>query len=113
MAEGAGFEGLLREALAPVEPPEHLVTRLESTLKSISEMAVEELEAWELSAMKDPRNWLRPAAALVLGTGAGAGLVVLRARRRQPQTGLSSASDAAAKALRDVESQARRLLSRR
>jgi hypothetical protein len=76
------FERLLREALAPVEPPEDLVRRLESTLTSITEMAAEELEAWELSAMRDPRNWIRPATALVAGGGAGVGLVLLRARRR-------------------------------
>ena len=61
------FESLLREALAPVEPPEDLVERLEGTLTSITEMAADELEAWELSAMRDPRNWARPAAALVVG----------------------------------------------
>ena len=76
------FEGLLREALAPVEPPEDLVERLESTLTSITEMAADELEAWELSAMRDPRNWARPAAALVAGGAAGTALVLLRARRR-------------------------------
>ena len=65
------FEGLLREALAPVEPPEDLILRLESTLTSITEMAAGELEAWELSAMRDPRNWARPAVALVAGTAAG------------------------------------------
>jgi hypothetical protein len=76
------FEGLLREALTPVEPPEDLVERLESTLTSITELAADELEAWELSAMRDPRNWVRPAAAIVAGSAAGAALVVLRARRR-------------------------------
>src|SRR2546421_5699896 len=76
------FEGLLREALTPVEPPEDLVERLESTLMSLTEMAVDELEAWELSAMRDPRNWARPAAAIVVGGAAGTALVVLRARRR-------------------------------
>ena len=83
MTEAASsFEGLLREALTPVEPPEDLVERLESTLTSITEMAVDELEAWELSAMRDPRNWARPAAALVVGSAAGTALVLLRARRR-------------------------------
>src|SRR6059058_6635971 len=83
MTEAASsFEGLLREALTPVEPPEDLVERLESTLTSITEMAVDELEAWELSAMRDPRNWARPAAAIVVGGAAGAALVVLRARQR-------------------------------
>ena len=51
------FESLLREALAPVEPPEGLVERLEVTLTSLTEMAADELESWELTAMRDPRNW--------------------------------------------------------
>ncbi|MFZ2050644.1 MAG: hypothetical protein WAU69_06905, partial [Solirubrobacteraceae bacterium] len=71
MTGTADFEGLLRQALAPVEPPEHLAMRLEQRLQSITEMAAEELDAVELSAMRDPRNWARPAAAVVLGTGAG------------------------------------------
>ena len=83
MSEAApSFEALLRQALAPVEPPEDLAQRLEGTLTSITELAAEELEGWELSAMRDPRNWVRPAAALVLGGSAGVALVVLRARRR-------------------------------
>jgi hypothetical protein len=76
------FEALLRQALAPVEPPEDLAQRLEGALTSITELAAEELEGWELTAMRDPRNWVRPAAALVLGGSAGVALVVLRARRR-------------------------------
>jgi hypothetical protein len=83
MNEGpASFEARLREALAPVEPPEDLVRRLEGTLLSITELAVEELSDWELSAMRDPRKWVRPAAALVAGTVAGGALLLLRARRR-------------------------------
>ena len=55
MTEAAtNFEALLREALAPVEPPADLAERLEGTLQSITEMAADELEAWELSAMRDP-----------------------------------------------------------
>jgi hypothetical protein len=82
------LEGLLRRALAPVEPPDDLALRLEETLTNLTELAAEELEGWELSAMRDPRNWVRPAAALVVGTGAGLALVVLRARRRgQPPAG--------------------------
>ena len=61
-----------------MEPPADLVERLESTLTSITEMAADELEAWELSAMRDPRNWVRPAAALVAGGAAGTALVLLR-----------------------------------
>ena len=83
MTEAApSFEGLLREALSPVEPPEDLTLRLEGALRSITELAADELQEWELSAMRDPRNWVRPAAAVVAGSAAGAALVVLRARRR-------------------------------
>jgi hypothetical protein len=76
------FEDIIRRALAPVEPPEDLPMRLESTLRSLTEMAVDELESWELSAMRDPRNWVRPVAAVAVGTAAGAGLIVLGWRRQ-------------------------------
>jgi hypothetical protein len=76
------LESLLRRALAPVEPPEGLTGRLEETLTNLTELAAEELEGWELSAMRDPRNWVRPAAALVVGGAAGVALVALRVRRR-------------------------------
>jgi len=83
MSEAApNLESLLRRALAPVEPPAGLAGRLEDTLTSITELAAEELEGWELSAMRDPRNWVRPAAAVVVGGTAGVALVLLRARRR-------------------------------
>jgi hypothetical protein len=83
MSEAApNFERLLRRALAPVEPPADLVGRVEETLTNLTELAAEELEGWELSAMRDPRNWARPAAALVVGAAAGAALVALRVRRR-------------------------------
>jgi hypothetical protein len=109
------FEGLLREALAPVEPPEDLIERVESTLTSITEMAVEELHEWELSAMRDPRNWARPAAALVAGGAAGTALVLLRARRRAHSSpgGVSGARDAAERALRDLGRETHRLLGDR
>lgn len=110
MTGTADFEGLLRQALAPVEPPEHLATRLEQRLQSITEMAAEELDALEISAMRDPRNWGRPAAAVVLGGTAGAALVLLRARRRTAQApGVSNARAAVSRTLKDLESQARRL----
>ena len=108
---GTDCEGLLRQALSPVDPPEHLATRLEQRLQSITEMVAEELDALELSAMRDPRNWVRPAAAVVVGTGAGAALVLLRARRSTPQAHhIGSAGSTVGRALRDVEVQARRLL---
>jgi hypothetical protein len=123
MSEAAqSFEGLLREALAPVEPPSDLAERLESTLTSITAMAADELEAWELSAMRDPRNWARPAAAVVAGSAAGAALVLLRARRRTagraPDLGgvkdtADGVRDAAERALRDIGRETRRLFGER
>ena len=89
-----GVEDLLRKALAPVDPPDDLIDRLEGTLTSLSEMAADELEAWELSAMKDPRNWVRPVAAAAIGTAAGAGLVVLRVRTQQKLHRAQAATDA-------------------
>ncbi len=104
------FEALLRRALAPVEPPADLADRLESTLQGITELAADELESWELGAMRDPRNWVRPVAAIVVGGTAAAGLVVLRARHRSAQRRRPSGlADAAERALREVFSEARRL----
>jgi hypothetical protein len=117
MTEAAtNLEGLLREALAPVEPPADLVVRLESALESITEMAADELEAWELSAMRDPRNWARPAAALLAGGAAGTALVVLRARRRTPAASppsLAGIRRAAERAMEDLERETRKLLGER
>ena len=113
MTEAAhSFEGLLREALAPVEPPADLAERLEGALMSITEMAAEELEAWELSSMRDPRNWARPAAALVVGGAAGTALVLLRARSRAQQSsvGLGSVRDTAESTIRDIGRETRKLL---
>jgi hypothetical protein len=116
MTEAAhSFEGLLREALAPVEPPADLAERLESTLASITAMAADELEAWELSAMRDPRNWARPAAAVVAGGTAGAVLVLLRARRRGAArpAALEEMRDSAERAVREIARETRRLLGER
>jgi hypothetical protein len=111
----SNLEVLLREALAPVEPPAALAERLESTLMSITEMAVDELEAWELSAMRDPRNWARPAAAIVVGSAAGAALVLLRARRRAHESpaGLGGARESAERTMRELGRETRRLLGDR
>ena len=81
-SSAADFEALLREALTPVDPPAGLAQRLELTLVNLTELAQEELESWELSAMRDPRNWVRPAAAALVGASAGTALVVLRVRSR-------------------------------
>jgi hypothetical protein len=100
MTEAASsFEGLLREALSPVEPPD-------------------ELQEWELSAMRDPRNWARPATAVVAGGAAGTALVLLRARRRAhvdvSRSGvLGGTRDTAERALKDLRRETRRLLGGR
>ena len=76
-------ERLLRSALVPIEPPERLSDRLERGLAELTEAAAGELADWELSSMRDPRNWGRPVAAVVVGTLAGGALVVVRARQQQ------------------------------
>jgi hypothetical protein len=84
VSEAADFETLLRRAFAPVDPPADLSERLEERLTRITELAVDELDQWELQAMRDPRNWTRiarPIAAGVVAAGAGTALVLLRARR--------------------------------
>ena len=116
MSAGAtDFEALLREALSPVEPPADLAARMEPTLVSLTELAQEELESWELSAMRDPRNWVRPAAAIVVGTGAGTALVLLRVRTRHRSRRLQSANllELGRRTLHDVAEEARRVLPSR
>jgi hypothetical protein len=109
------FEALLRQALQPVEPPADMVQRLESTLVSLTELAHEELETWELSAMRDPRNWVRPAAAAVVGVSAGTALVVLRvrARHRVRKQRSNNLFELAQRTVQDAREEARRILPRR
>jgi hypothetical protein len=76
-------ERLLRSALVPVEPSEALSDRLERRLTEITDAAAGELADWELSAIRDPRNWVRPVAAVVVGSAAGGALVLVRARQQQ------------------------------
>ena len=111
------LEGLLRQALAPVDPPERLSTRLEQTLSTLTDAAADELDAWEMSAMKDPRNWTtvhRPVIAAAVGTGAGLGLVLLRTRAKNKKRRAQSTDplDFAERTLRDLADEARRLLDR-
>ncbi len=115
MSDASPFEGLLHEALSPVDPPEDLGRRLESALVSLAESAAEELEAWELSAMRDPRNWARPALAVVVGGSAGVALVLLRARQRARtrESGLASARATAERAVGDLREHTSRLLGDR
>ena len=111
MSEFADIEGLLRRALSPVEPPKELEARLESTLGSLVDMAADELDAWEISAMRDPRNWARPVAAAAVGSTAAVGLVLVRTQRRRHKRRreADSALDLVGRTLRDLAREARRV----
>jgi hypothetical protein len=109
MPEMTDVEALLRTALRPVEPSEALSDRLERRLSALTDAAVDELADWELSTMRDPRNWGRPAAALVVGGIAGGALVLVRARqqhRKRQATGLRALE----RSMRDVASDLQRRL---
>ena len=82
-AQPADFESMLRLALHPVDPPDSLKTRVESTLQEITDAAIDELESWEIGAMRDPRNWVRPLVAGAAGATAGTALVILRVRAQR------------------------------
>jgi hypothetical protein len=111
MSPNGDVEGLLRRALAPVEPPADLAARVRGRLQSIREVAAEELEGWELASMRDPRNWARPAIAVLGGTAAGAGLVLLGLhQRRRSRRGLRERAERGAA---DVVTTARELFRRR
>ena len=109
------FEALLREALSPVDPPDDLLARMELKLVNLTELAHDELEAWELKSMRNPRNWVRPAAAIVIGAGAGSALVALRVRSRHRARRQQSSSrlELVERTLKDVADEARRILPSR
>jgi hypothetical protein len=108
----SNVEALLREALAPVEPPPILFEELETRLLTLRELAQEELDNWEMQAMRDPRNWVRPAAALVVTATAGTALVVLRVRGRHAVRVDASANlrELAERTLHDIADETRRIL---
>jgi len=103
MSEETGqlrLEALLTDALRPIEPPEDLASRVESTLTAITDKAAAELSNWaeelsegELQALRDPRNWVRPVAAVAVGTVAGGALVLVGMRRRRRPTGLRATAE--------------------
>jgi hypothetical protein len=109
MAEAArdlDLERLLADALRPIEPPEDLAGRMETTLASIAEQAAAELSSWadelsegELQALRDPRNWVRPVAAVAVGSAAAGALVLVSMRRRRRPDGLRETAD---RLLRDL-----------
>jgi hypothetical protein len=113
-AHNPEFESLLLRALAPVDPPERLSERLEQTLADLTELAAEELDAWEISSMRDPRNWVRPVVAAGVAATAGTGRVILRVRSKNKRHRAQSTDilDFAERTLRDVADEARNLLDR-
>lgn len=99
-SSSSDVEALLRTALRPIEPPESLPGRVEETLSAVTEVAAEELSAWaeelsdsELAALRDPRNWLRPAAAAAAGGMAGGALLLIEMRRRKRPSGFAALAD--------------------
>ena len=97
--EYESIESILGRAFAPVEPPARMYDEVQSRLQEISLSAAEELADWELAAMGDPRNWVRPAVALAAGGAAAGALVVIGLRRRKQD---DDAGAAAVKALTDA-----------
>ena len=94
-----------------MDPPEDLADRVEMTLWSLTELAVDELESWELSSMRDPRNWARPVAAVTVGSAAAVGLVLVRTQRKRHRRrkDASGSVDLMGRTLRDLAREARRV----
>ncbi len=111
------FEQLLRAALTPVEPPADFRVRFEQTLQNLTDIAADELDAWELEAMRDPRNWpraARPVAAVAIGGAAGAALVLVRVRagRKNRRRDASDPLAYVEQTVKAVADEARRLVDR-
>jgi hypothetical protein len=111
MSDVERVEQLLRSALVPVEPPERLSDRLERGLSELTEAAADELADWELSAMRDPRNWVPTATAIVVGGAAAGGLVLVRARqqhKKRQATGVKALQRSMRGVATDVQKRLRR-----
>jgi hypothetical protein len=108
MSEARPMEELLKLALTPIEPSATLAERLDDRLTSLTAAAADELAGWEIESMRDPRNWGRPAAAIVIGGAAATALILVRAQRRSKKEGrpLESLEQGA----RDVTREIRRRL---
>jgi hypothetical protein len=65
--------------------------------------------------MRDPRNWVRPAVAAVVGATAGTALVVLRVRGRHRSRKQQSSNllELAQRTMQDISEEARRILPHR
>jgi len=76
-------------ALKPVEPPDSLSEKLEEDLQRIVDISTDEIDSWQADALHDPRTWVKPAAAVAVGTVAAGAVAVLgvtsRRRRSQPK----------------------------
>ncbi len=107
-------EQMLRSALVPVEPSGALSDRLEQRLSELTGLAAEELAEWELSAMRDPRNWVRPVVATAVGVSAGTVLVVMRVRQQQRRRAAQARNplDLAGRTVRAAANEARKLARR-
>lgn len=111
------FETMLRQALTPVEPPADFALRFEQTLQNLTDIAADELDAWELGAMRDPRNWpgvARPVAAVAIGGVASAALVVVRVRggRKKRRADAGDPFAYVEQTVKAVADEARRVLDR-
>jgi len=104
-------ERLLRSALVPVDPPVSLTDRLELRLTETVDIAAEELADWELSTMRDPRNWGRTAAAGAVLAAAGGTLVLVRARQQHKKR-QADALKALEQSIEDVSTDIRKRLGR-
>ena len=105
---------LLEQAFKPVEPQADFMGQLEGRLASIEAAALEALEEvadWEFEALRDPRNWVRPVAAVAVGTAAASALVILgmRSRRRRP-SGLRAIAEQSGRVANEAFSSARGLI---
>jgi hypothetical protein len=101
------LEHLLADALRPIDPPEDLADRVEDTLSVIAAQAAASLSSWadelsesELDALRDPRNWLRPVAAVAVGGAAATALLVVERRRRRRPDGLRGSAERLLRELR-------------
>jgi hypothetical protein len=111
MSDVDRVEQLLRSALVPIEPPERLSDRLERGLSELTEAAADELADWELSAMRDPRNWVPTVTAIVVGGAAAGGLVLVRARqqhKKRQTSGLKALERSMRGVAADVQKRLRR-----
>ena len=111
------FESLLRQALTPGEPRADFRVRFEQTWQNLTDIAADELDAWEIGAMRDPRNWpgvARPVAAAAIGGAASAALVVVRVRagRKKRRTEAGDPLAYVEQTVRAVADEARRVFDR-